>query len=167
MMGALLARFLAPVTGLALAAMMIWAGFLIHQRDVIRADFATYRASSEQQALTASNNARAAEAQIHATQEGAINAANLATSAAQADAVDARSASDRLRQRAKVLAAANCPAGNPETVTSSPPASTPGDLLADMLERIDGAASVIAQYADRARIAGQACERSYGAVAEP
>lgn len=163
-MAALIARFLAPVTSLALVAMMIWAGFLVHQRDAIRADFATYQAAVEQQARKASEAARAAEAQIHVTQEGAIHAANLATSAAQADAVDARSAADRLRQRARALAATNCPAGDTAAAASGPAASAPGDLLADMLERLDGAMGVIGEYADRARIAGQACERSYDAL---
>lgn len=163
-MGSLIARFLAPAAGLALVAALMWAGLLLHQRDTARAEFADYRAATEQQARLATDAARAAEAQIQTSQQEAIHAANLATTTAQSDAADARSAADRLRQRARTLAATSCPAADPGAIASGPPADPPADLLADLLGRVDGAAGEIGRYADQARIAGRACERSYDAL---
>ncbi|CAB4158487.1 Protein of unknown function DUF2514 [uncultured Caudovirales phage] len=86
---------------------------------------------------------------------------------ARSDAAAARGSSDRLQKRVADLLAAraaeaakSCPAAR-----ASPPADATGDLLADLFGRLDAAAGELGEYADRARIAGQACERAYGAIA--
>ncbi len=160
----MISRFLMPALLLLLVLALAVAGWRTHQVDNLRADFATYRTNVEQQARLATEAARAAEAQIHIAQQKVINAANLATTAALADADRARSAADRLRQRSRTLAATSCPAADPGAIASGPPADTPADLLADLLGRVDSAAGEIGRYADQARIAGRACERSYDAL---
>lgn len=129
---------------------------LRHAQD----DAAAQRDLAERQAVE-----RGKEAAIHAKQQEAFNAATHDLDAARADADAARSALDRLRQRASVLAAAARQAGpGPAPASPGQAASAPADLLADVLSRAADRARELADYADRARIAGQACERSYEAV---
>jgi hypothetical protein len=85
------------------------------------------------------------------------HAADLSREHLVADADAARSAADRLRLRVRALAA-RCSAA---AADPGAPASAPGDLLADVQRRIDAAAGVLAEHADRSRLAGLACERSY------
>jgi hypothetical protein len=72
----------------------------------------------------------------------------------------AAGAAERLRQRAQaavVSARAAAAAG-------SAPAGDPIGVLADVLGRADERAGILAEYADRARVAGLACQRSYEAL---
>lgn len=94
----------------------------------------------------------------HERQQEAMNHANDQLEDARRDAATAGGAADRLRNRVADLAkraAASCP---------SPPAGDPIGVLADVLARADARAGVLAEYADRARIAGLACESAYQAV---
>lgn len=118
----------------------------------------------------------AREAVTKARAEGERRYANLmeiATNAqteldrARADAAGAADAAGRLRQRIAALAAARCPAASDTAAAgSSAPAEPAGDLLADVQRRLDEAATDLAGFADRARTAGAACERSYDALME-
>lgn len=84
-----------------------------------------------------------------------LDAAGVALSAANA-------ASDGLRGRvAALLAAAR---GRATTPANSAAAGDPLGVLADVLDRADQRAGVLADYADRSRIAGLACEASYQAL---
>ncbi|MCA8291686.1 DUF2514 family protein [Burkholderia vietnamiensis] len=87
--------------------------------------------------------------------------ANQQRTAALADAFAARAAAGSLQQRVdQLVAAARYPAATP----GSPTAGDALDLLADVLGRADQRAGELAEYADRARIAGQQCERDYDAL---
>ncbi len=90
-----------------------------------------------------------------------LNAAHADLARALSDRDSARAASDVLQQRARDLAAScgrAAPAGAGKATASA------GDLLADMLVRVDEAAGSIAAHADRAVIAGRACERAYDSL---
>lgn len=101
---------------------------------------------------------------VHRLQE-AIDAEHLASLVAQEAARRADAAAVSLRSRARQLAAdSRCPAANSSAAASGPPAQAPGDLLADMLERLDDRAGELARYADQARAAGQLCERAYDSL---
>jgi hypothetical protein len=92
------------------------------------------------------------------TQQEAVNRAQDQTQAAQRDAAAAGHAADRLRERTAELtkrARASCP---------SKATGDPIGVLADVLGRADARAGILAEYADRARIAGQLCEQSYEAL---
>ncbi|MBR8316077.1 DUF2514 family protein [Burkholderia dolosa] len=80
---------------------------------------------------------------------------------ARADAVAAASAADGLRKQVSVLVER---ARDPTAATGGAPAGDALDLLADVLGRTSDAATELADYADRARIAGRQCERSYDAL---
>ncbi|AWD90809.1 Rz-like spanin [Burkholderia phage vB_BmuP_KL4] len=99
-----------------------------------------------------------------AQQENANHAAKERDQA-RADAAAAASAADGLRKQVATLVER---AHHPAAATGSPATSDALDLLADVLGRADEAAGELAEYADRARIAGQQCERDYDAlIAQP
>lgn len=82
---------------------------------------------------------------------------------ARADAAAATHAAGRLRRRVAELVA-GAGVRNSAAATGGAAAIDPLDLLADVLGRADERAGALAEYADRARIAGSQCERSYAAL---
>jgi len=105
--------------------------------------------------------ARAEEQRRTAAQSEIADNANQQRTAALADAFVARAAAGSLQQRVDQLVAA---ARNSTATAGSPAAGGALDLLADVLGRADQRAGELAEYADRARIAGQQCERDYDAL---
>lgn len=87
--------------------------------------------------------------------------ANQQRTTALADAFAARAAAGSLQQRVDQLVAV---ARHPAAAAGSQAAGNALDLLADVLGRADQRAGELAEYADRARIAGQQCERDYDAL---
>lgn len=84
---------------------------------------------------------------------------------ASADARDADAASKRLQQQADRLAAAYRNASkNPGTPTGGQAAACPAGVLADLLRESDARSGILAAEADRARAAGNTCERSYDSL---
>ena len=82
--------------------------------------------------------------------------------AAQADAVASRTAAAGLRQQlADYRQRTRC---NPTTAGGSTPAEDPLYLLSELLSRADERAGDLAEFADRAHIAGRACEAAYDSV---
>lgn len=117
------------------------------------------------QSLAKEHEARTEEVRRHAALQDALNAEYRARQEVEADLRRADAAAVGLRDRARQLAAAaRCPARSAEAAASSPPAEAPGDLLADMLLRIDEAAGELGRHADQSRLAGQLCERAYDAL---
>ncbi|WP_260163883.1 DUF2514 domain-containing protein [Cupriavidus alkaliphilus] len=107
------------------------------------------------------NNAGTAE------QRGIADAASKERDRALADARAAGAVAEQLRGRAAQLAAAARAAGNSAAATGSATAGDPLDVLTDVLGRADARAGELAKYADAARVAGQACERSYDSLTLP
>ena len=80
---------------------------------------------------------------------------------AQLDASNARKSSRRLLDA--FSNSSPCTQATPSTAlaTASQAASAPEDLRTIVFSRIDDAAGIIAEYADKARIAGEACIAAY------
>ena len=80
---------------------------------------------------------------------------------AQLDASNARKSSRRLLDA--FSNSSPCTQATPSTAiaAASQAASAPEDLRAIVFSRIDDAAGIIAEYADKARIAGEACIAAY------
>ncbi|MBR8074349.1 DUF2514 family protein [Burkholderia cenocepacia] len=142
-----------------LVALAITAGgcYFKGHADGVRAT--TVAAQKAQIAAVAA--ARAEEQRRTAAQSEIANDANQQRTAALADAFAARAAAGSLQQRVDQLVAA---ARHPTATAGSPAAGDALDLLADVLGRADQRAGELAEYADRARIAGQQCERDYDAL---
>lgn len=166
-MGGFITKALAALCAALLIALL--AGIVWHQHTTAslgrqlrhaQDDAAAQRDLAQRQAAE-----RDKEAAIHAKQQEAIDAAATSLAQARADAAGARSALDRLRQRAALHAAAARPPGpDPAPFGLGPAASAPADLLADVLVQAADRARQLAAFADESRAAGLACERSYEAV---
>ncbi len=134
-------------------------------------DVAKYEAERTKAALSAAvdqakavDRARAEEQRRTAAQTEIANAAIQDAKAAQADARIADAARRELLARATALANAARRPGDSGIVGSGPAAGDAAGLLADVLGKIDQRAQDLAEFADAAHIAGQACERSYDAL---
>lgn len=154
---------IARALSIALAVALSMACWQYLRAERAEKTLAQERAQIAQQIRWAESAARTEERRRAKTIQEASDAEYLARVAAQADARRSRSALNGLRQRADQLAS-SCSASDPSTAPSGPPASSPGHLLADMLGRSGEAAAELAEYADRSRIAGQLCERSFDAL---
>lgn len=121
------------------------------------------RDAQAQATVAAIEAARTEERRRTAAVEKARDDAQTLAAAAAADAAGARGERDRLRARANALASAA--AGRDPTLAAGGPAGAAAvDLLAHMLGRAVDRAEALAGVADRARIAGLTCERSYETV---
>lgn len=139
-----------------------------------RADLAAARADMaaerERHAVASANAVQAArdeEQRRVKAQEGVIHAQAEEVAIARAAAAAASDAAERLRDRFAAAARRSPAACYPAAAIASAPATTAIDMLADVQRRLDEAAGTLGQYADAARIAGFACERSYDALMPP
>ena len=161
-----------PLTAiLALLAALVGVGAYEHHRG-----YATGRADVQQAwdkertaqlatAVAASEANRSIEQQRAQAVQEANHNAELAQDIARVAAVRAASAGDGLRVRTVAVAAAcDRPAVNPGAAPIGPPASAPGDLLADVQRRIEDAAGRLAAVADERGAAGAACVSAYDSL---
>lgn len=149
---------IAVVLGLA-GAFLYRAG-----KAVVRNDFDAYKIA-QQEARILADRARTLRAEARQTavdKEARDGQQQIANLEAERDA--ARADGDGLRG---AIRAATTRAGSTPRVASAGPGEPGPDTLgmfADLLERADGRAEAVAVYADRLRIAGTVCERSFGAL---
>lgn len=110
-------------------------------------------------------DARAEEARRADEMERIAREAQELLDRSRADAADAGAAAERLRrQLAAFTSAARATPTDPGAPASGQAAGDPIGVLADVLERVDRRAGVLAEFADRAHAAGLACERAYDAL---
>ncbi|MBB3012022.1 DUF2514 family protein [Cupriavidus alkaliphilus] len=134
------------------------------QIQQLRATQAEQREGQANALAATSEAARAEEQRRTAEQRGIANAAAKERDQALADARAAVAIAEQLRVRAVRLAAAACAASHSAAAGGSAAAGDPLDVLTDVLSRADARAGDLAEYADRARIAGQACERAFDSL---
>ena len=120
--------------------------------------------AAEQQRLKDAQTARETANQSTINVEASDAQNKITTLERQRDV--ARADADRLQRSVNEFAArarrqVACPSG----ASPSEQGADPIGMLADMLIRVDREAEAVAGYADRLRIAGESCERSYDAVA--
>lgn len=127
-------------------------------------ELAGLRERRAEDVATAVKAARLEEQRRTAAQTEIANDAIQKARAAQADALAADAARRELLARVTALANASRRPGDSDAVGGGAAARDPLVLLADVFGRVDQRAGELAQYADAARIAGQACERSYDAL---
>lgn len=112
------------------------------------------------QAVTASLEAqREREAQIAQKVERIAHETQALQAAIAADAARAARTASGLRDAAHAVAS-QCGSGATAT-PGSPPASSPGFLLAELLAEVERAGRDMAAEADRRGLAGQACARAW------
>ena len=123
---------------------------------------ADIRAEQAKAVADAVTTARAEEQRRIKTLEVIADDTRNKLDAAQADAVASRTAAAGLRQQlADYRQRARC---NPTPAGGGTPAEDPLDLLSELLSRADERAGELAEFADRAHIAGHACEAAYDSL---
>lgn len=160
---------LLAAAGLALAAILA-LGFRLERSKTetaqVRAELASAQEAATAAALRREGEYRAIETQREAAQKAILENAKRETDSARADAVAADAAADGLRaQIARYSAAARRAAQDSGTPAGGPAAGDPIGVFADLLARADKRAGIVEGYADRAAIAGRACERAYDSLA--
>lgn len=164
--GAVLERIAAPLISLLIAGLLALSGWQYLRAERAEATIERERAEVAQQIATKTEEARTEERRRTRTIQEAQDAEYLARVAAQADASRTRRALDRLREQVDNLASRRA-ASDSAAPDGGTAAAAPDQLLADMLGRLGAAAVELAEHADRARIAGQLCERAYQALTPP
>jgi hypothetical protein len=150
---------------LAIAAAIAFGGVFCYRagKANVRVELDNYKLQQAVKTQKAELAARAEETRRESEKQKVIDEARTETVAAQSAASDAAIAAVGLRQRVAALVAASRSTSHPSAAIGGAPAD-PIPVLADVLSRIDEAAGRFATAADNARIAGQACETSYGSL---
>jgi hypothetical protein len=154
-------KVVAILIAVAVASAAFWA-YSAHQRTLGKAEEVT---AETQRALTASIDNQAVTAQRVTDIQEKAHVADLAASAARADAVAARSADQRLRDRLAALSRAA--SARPAASGASAPASGSDTVPTDVFSRVDDAAGQLSEYADQLRVHLDACIGSYGTLIAP
>ncbi|WP_316893276.1 DUF2514 family protein [Ralstonia mannitolilytica] len=160
------------ILAVVIAACSFAAGWAVNgwrlgeQLQQLEATHAQEREGRARAVATASEAARAEEQRRIAEQKGIADAASKERDQAVADARAANAAADKLRTRVAQLVAASRTASHTTAAGSGPgqPGGDPLDMLVDVLSRTDSAAGQLGEYADKLKVAGLACERSYDAL---
>lgn len=151
-------RTLIPVaafaTGLVLAATVQGWRYSEQLADI--------RAEQAQAVTDAVTKARAEEQRRINTLEVIANDTRNKLDAAHADAATARTAAAGLRQQLADYRQRT--RSNPPVAGGGTPTEDPIFLLSDLLSRADERAGALAEFADRAHIAGRACEAAYDSL---
>lgn len=135
-----------------------------HDRAAYQAKVTAAALDAARKQIKAVDDARLEEQRRTRAQTGIADAAKKDADGARLDARDAGAAADRLRKRVDQLLAAVRAGQNSAAPSGSASAGDPLGVLADVLEKSDRRTGILAEYADEARIAGQACERAYDAL---
>ena len=134
--------------------------------DGLRRGYVEERLAQEAAKVGAVGDARREEQRRLFEQAEIANAAKQEADKARADARAADAVAGQLRQRIAGLVAASRAGGDSAPTGGGSAAVDPLGVLADVLQRADRRAGILAEYADAARIAGLACERAYGTLTE-
>ena len=151
-------RSLIPVA--AFAAGLILAGAVQGWR--YGEQIADIRAEQAQAVADAVTAAREEEQRRINTLEVIADDTRNKLDAAHADAATARTAAAGLRQQLADYRQRT--RSNPTVAGGSTPAEDPLFLLSDLLSRADERAGELAEFADRAHLAGRACEAAYDSL---
>jgi hypothetical protein len=158
--------------GTVIAGLFTWGAAQTYRVKIAKAEtvevrnaMAVERANATAAALKAQTEYRALEQKWATEQKEIADEADRKITQARADAAIADAAAGRLQQRVTALVAqARAAASNPAPAQAGPTADDPIGMLADVLRRADARARLLANYADEARTAGQACESAYDAL---
>lgn len=149
---------------IALAVLLALLGLQTVRVSELQQDAAERRAVDAESQRLAERAQRTEEQRRTAAVTKEADSAQTQTAALDASLPAARAASDGVRSAANGAAgrarANSCPA----TASARQPGDDPLGMLVDVLGRADQRAGELAEYADRLRIAGIACERSYDAL---
>lgn len=153
---------------MALVLASYWGAYQ-HGRSVERSSAATASAARDSgdrlAEVIGERDARQEEQRRATAQEEARAHAQEEHQVADAGAAGADAAGQRLQHDAAALAATvSCPATDTAAIARGHAATRAAMVLSELLDRSVDTNRELAKVYDRARIAGLACERSYGAL---
>ncbi|WP_399696629.1 DUF2514 family protein [Xenophilus sp.] len=148
------------------AVLLVWTHWQAYRQGgaSARVELAELRASYAEAGRHAEKAERARERTWADRIEEVSTNAEAEKNALAADLAASRAAADGLRSAAASAARRACPSAPAAGSGQAQPSADPLDLLVDVLGRADARAGELAEYADRLRIAGEACEASYDAL---
>lgn len=151
----------------ALALALAWGGVERVRNSNARTALAQHHVTTEKARASAEARERQIEAKRTRDVQEVANAAQNEINALEGQLADARAAADSLRAAAASAARRTC--SRPAAAAPSPGESDSDAIgvLADVLGRVDERTGVLAEHADRLRIAGLACERAYLSLSPP
>lgn len=157
--------------GLMLVVASYWGAYE-HGRSVERAEataLSAQRDSGDRLAeVLGERDARKEENRRETAKEEVRAHAQEQRTIADAGAASADAAGQRLRDEAgKLAAAVSCTATDPAAVARGEAATRAAMVLSDLLERAVDTNRELAKAYDRARIAGQQCEREHSSLVLP
>ncbi|WP_225784446.1 DUF2514 family protein [Xenophilus sp. Marseille-Q4582] len=152
---------------LALAGALAWGGVERMRGNNARTALAEFRLTAEKARADAEARERQIEAKRTRDVQEVANAAQTEINALEGQLADARAARDSLRAAAASAARRACPRPAAAGTGPAQPDSASLDVLVDVLGRADQRAGELAEFADRLRIAGLACERAYLSLSPP
>lgn len=161
---AIIQQYRLLLLGLAVATLMALsaAGAWQWQANACGAQIADMRTAQAQANEKPQVQARTEEQRRQVAIEGIRRDAQDHIAQASDDAAAATAVADSLQQQVDKLA--RRPASCPGVAAGSEAADPAKLLLAELFRRADARAGELAAYADRARVAGQTCDRSFDAV---
>lgn len=154
---------LVPIWAYALVAALAWGAIQHHRATEAGADLARHITETAQIREQAMHAALIETTRRLTAQQEAADHAQESTRRASAAAAAAADTAGRLRAHAARLAA-SAAACNPAAATIGAATGAPGDLLADMLGRLEESGRSLAAEADRRGIAGAECAARYEAL---
>ena len=165
-------RYALAGAAIAAAALLLALGVQTHrvkiakqETEQVKTAWSAQREQATATALAQDLAYRTEEQRRQTAQKGITDEADRKINALRADAAIAGAVAGRLQQRvAALVAEARSATRDPGTAKPSPPADDAIGVLADLQRRANETAGIMADFADRASIAGQACERSYNAL---
>jgi hypothetical protein len=151
------------IIGILVLVAALWIAVTLLLKSEREQGAAACQAQYAAAAASASEAARAEETRRQVAQKGITDEATKQIALASSARAGAIAAARSLRQRTADLAS-RCSPGDTAASIPGAAASSPGDLLTDMQQRLDDAAGQFAAYADSARIAGAACVSAYNSL---
>lgn len=155
-----------PAVAWVLLAVLGWGAWQKHQADAAAAELLKRQRAEEQARADTIRDALVESTRRTAATKGIADAAQQTARRLASDRDAARAAADdalrRLRDAAAVRDAGG--AADPGARAGSAPAGPADVVPADVLGRCAARVLELADYADRARSAGDACEQSYRAL---
>jgi len=148
------------ISSLAVTSYQLKSERLAHQTT--KSVYAAQVAAAERATREQSEKNRATEQELRDAQEA--HAKEVATLHVDLDRsrANARAASNRMQDAANAAAArARAKCADSPAADLGTPAGDPIGVLGRVLSEIDDYAGAVADYADRSRVAGLACEREY------
>lgn len=158
-------RVLLPLAAVFAALCLVLAGYEHLQAERVRTQLNNLqRDTDEARRMQTEANAREL-ARRALKQSEVVHAQVQATQAADAAADRARADRNRLHDALAAVVAAHA-TPDPAAPAHCPPANPAAAVLAGLLDRCVERREELARFADRAWIAGEACERSYDALTD-